>query len=346
MTGERDTTGDTTAGPRIAPEAARAELARRLHARWSATELPLDRVAEKLRNALHGQKVKGVSKSALQRYMSATHAPVPDKAVLTALAQIFGVPGGELDEWYALQRQALIAQRQQRYGRPTTPTAVPAPRTAGEPGEPGESAPPDRLGRRWRRLPTAKALLAGGAVAAVLAVASAALAPWERTDPPAETATGATRPAQSAVTGLATPERPDLERGTLGEDSRCSAPFPGPDTITWRVCTRVEAERITFALKLTNQGPGDVRIKTRLQYAQATVFHPCTGAPETRAMLIPAGKTLLTDPAECGTARAKTPMAYQGVGWVLAEHAASGSYKLSPTAHVYPDRTIWQPDLV
>ncbi|MEU1783898.1 MULTISPECIES: hypothetical protein [Streptomyces] len=349
MTGERDATGDAVAGPRTAPEAARAELARRLHARWSATGLALDRVEDKLRKALHGQKVKGVSKSALQRYMAADQTSVPDKALLTALAQLFEVPDRELEEWYELQRQALISQRQRRYRRPVAPTAVPAPRATEEPGEsvpPVPPVPPERLGRRWRRPPTPKALLAGGAVAAVIAVAAAALGPWERAEAPAETATRATRPAPSALAGPATPERPDLERGTLGEDSRCSAPFPGPGSVTWRVCARVEAERITFALKITNQGSADARIRARLQYVQDRVFHPCTGAPETRAMLIPAGKSLLTDPAECGVPRAKTPLGYQGVGWVLAEHAASGTYKLSPTAHVYPDRTIWQPDLV
>ncbi|AZQ72930.1 hypothetical protein EKH77_18475 [Streptomyces luteoverticillatus] len=329
MTGERDTTGDTTAGPRPAPEAARAELARRLHARWSATGLPLDRVEDRLRKALHGQKVKGLSKSALQRYMSTDHTSVPDEALLAALARIFEASDDELEEWYALQKQALIAQRQRRYQRPPTPAAAPE--------APGESpSSPERPSRR-RRLPTTTALLSGGVVTATIAVVATALAPSERDS--------SRSPAETAAR-VATSERPDLERGTLGEDSRCSAPFPGPDAVTWRVCARVEPARITFALKLTNRGSADTRVRTRLQYVRATVFHPCTGAPDTRTLLIPAGKSLLTDPSECGAARAETPFAYQGVGWVLPEHATSGTYKLSPTAHVYPDRTIWQPDLV
>ncbi|MGW7190946.1 hypothetical protein [Streptomyces sp. NPDC054838] len=146
--------------------------------------------------------------------------------------------------------------------------------------------------------------------------------------------------------GAVASEAPGLERGILGEDSRCSAPFPGPGAVVWRVCARVEAERVSFALKVTNHGDRAAAVKVRLQYARAEVFHPCPKAPATQVLSVPAGESVITDPAQCAGTREDRPFAYQGVGWVLAEDATDGSYRLSPTAHVYPTRVIWQPDLV
>lgn len=137
-----------------------------------------------------------------------------------------------------------------------------------------------------------------------------------------------------------------MEKGALGEDSRCSAPFQGPYAITWRVCTRVESDRVSFALKITNHSRAEATVKARLEYAQATKFHRCPNAPNAQQLSIPAGRTLITDPRQCTAPRKQTPFAYQGVGWVLAEAATEGSYELSPTAHVYPDQVIWKPDLV
>lgn len=149
----------------------------------------------------------------------------------------------------------------------------------------------------------------------------------------------------SAETG-ATAAPGALEKGVLGEDSRCSAPFHGPEAVTWRVCARVEPERVSFALKLTNQGRAASTVKIRLEYVQATAFHPCPKATSAHPLSIPAGKTVITDPGQCSVPREEAPAAYQGVGWVLAEHANAGSYELSPTANVYLDRVIWKPDLV
>ncbi|MET9887422.1 hypothetical protein ABZZ20_30650 [Streptomyces sp. NPDC006430] len=141
-------------------------------------------------------------------------------------------------------------------------------------------------------------------------------------------------------------EAPGLEKGTLGVDSRCSAPFPGPGAVVWRVCARVEAERVSFALKITNNGNKAAAVKVRLQYARAEVFYPCPNAPDAHVLSIPAGMSVITDSGQCAGTREDSPFAYQGVGWVLPEGATDGSYKLSPAAHVYPTRVIWQPDLV
>ncbi|MFB6808839.1 hypothetical protein [Streptomyces sp. NPDC056387] len=137
-----------------------------------------------------------------------------------------------------------------------------------------------------------------------------------------------------------------LEKGTLGEDSRCSSQFQGPEVITWRVCARVEAERVSFALKVTNGGRAASTVRIRLEYAQLSSFHPCPQQPDTRSLEVPAGQTVITDPRQCAVPREKVPFAYQAVGWVVAQESNGGSYELSPTAHVYPDRIIWKPDLV
>ncbi len=141
-------------------------------------------------------------------------------------------------------------------------------------------------------------------------------------------------------------ESPGLEKGTLGEDSRCSVPFLGPGAVAWRVCARVEAERVSFALKITNHGSTATTVKIRLEYAQASKFHPCPKAPSTHLLDVAARETVITDSGQCTVPREGTPVAYQGVGWVIAGDANAGSYELAPTAHVYPDHVIWQPDLV
>ncbi|OKI25168.1 hypothetical protein [Streptomyces sp. CB03911] len=168
--------------------------------------------------------------------------------------------------------------------------------------------------------------------------------------PPPENTAGTRTDAPGNGTSMPQPaaasEQPGLEKGTLGEDSRCSAPIQGPEMVIWRVCARVEAERVSFALKITNHGSRPMPLKTRLQYARENAFHPCPGDPGPRQLTVPAGQTIVTDTKQCAVAREDRPWAYQGVGWVVPADATDGTYKLAPTAHVYPDRIIWQPDLL
>lgn len=213
--------------------------------------------------------------------------------------------------------------------------------------------------RSWRDRPRwAKASLGGSLAVVVAAAAVIATVAVSRTGGDAKSGDGpeAASPRSSAPAGVSSAapggpgavasEAPGLEKGVLGEDSRCSAPFPGPGAVVWRVCARVEAERVSFALKITNHGGKAAAVKVRLQYVRADVFHPCPKAPDAHVLSIPAGESVITDSGECADTREDTPFAYQGVGWVLAQDATDGSYKLSPAAHVYPTRVIWQPDLV
>ncbi|MEU9497933.1 hypothetical protein [Streptomyces sp. NPDC048196] len=218
--------------------------------------------------------------------------------------------------------------------------------------------PPD--GRQWSRREQRswdKAL--GSAVAVVVTAAAlitALVVATSNEDVGTESGVESDAPHRLRPTGSAPPAQgtlaeasmspPGMEKGALGEDSRCSAPFQGPNAITWRVCTRVESDRVSFALKITNHSRAEATVKAHLEYAQATKFHRCPNAPHPQQLSVPAGKTLITDPRQCTAPRNQTPFAYQGVGWVLPEGATAGSYELSPTAHVHPDRVIWKPDLV
>ncbi|MFD7630144.1 hypothetical protein ACFV7Q_29665 [Streptomyces sp. NPDC059851] len=237
--------------------------------------------------------------------------------------------------------------------QPTRPAAddTPEPNNDSAPTPPPAPAP----GRRWtlRPLTTRRAAAAAVSVVGVVIVAAGLtyLGPG-RTAHPGTPGAAATPAAVHTPTGTDESgpalERPGLEKDTLGPDSRCGEPLPGPEAVVWRVCTRVEADRISFAVKLTNQADRatTARVRVRVQYVRAKVFHPCPMAPNAQPVDVPAGKTVITDPGRCSVSREQVPFAYQGVGWVIPANATAGSYELSPTAHVYPDRTLWKPDLL
>ncbi|MFE3931737.1 hypothetical protein [Streptomyces sp. YIM B13508] len=119
MAGNGDTLDGADVEPDGAPGAARVVLAQKLRAAWQASEfpLPLDRLEAKLKERLHGQNVKGLGRSSIGRYMDPEHTTLPDKAVLTALAEIFGANDEELAAWHRLQTEAKAAQRQRRLQR-------------------------------------------------------------------------------------------------------------------------------------------------------------------------------------------------------------------------------------
>ncbi|WP_328951344.1 hypothetical protein OG778_30330 [Streptomyces sp. NBC_00184] len=224
----------------------------------------------------------------------------------------------------------------------------------------GTADPVSRAGRRgrqrqpWRGQSSwAKASLGVVVIAAVIVIAAVVPNDDEAAGKGPQTAAPKPSPAVSTMSpaaqggsGVVPSEPPGPEKGTLGEDSRCSAPFAGPGAVAWRVCARVEDERVSFALKITNHGSSAVTVKTRLEYVQAKEFHSCPKQPSTQLLDVPAGETVITDPGLCAVAREEAPFAYQGAGGVFAKDANAGSYKLAPTANVYQGRVIWQPDLV
>lgn len=136
----------------------------------------------------------------------------------------------------------------------------------------------------------------------------------------------------------------DIEKDTLGRDSRCSAALPGPDAVNWRLCIRVTSEHVSFAVKVTNTGKTATSVKLKLQYVQAGQFHDCPTKTSSLLKISP-GQMFATETRDCEIARQDVPYAYQASGCVISTYVNSCTYKLSPTAHVYPDHIKWQPDI-
>lgn len=255
---------------------------------------------------------------------------------------------------------------------PATPTVTPDPAGAFGGGlvtgpvladVPDALVPSDPPGDRRRALASRRARLAVGAgvCAVVTAVAWPILrgtsAPGSASAGtlPTGAATATVLPAGTASDGPARlrpaspSEQPGLEKDSLGTDSRCSPPNSGPGGVKWRVCTRVQADRVSFALEITNRATEPATVKARLKYtAKTSDFRTCpgAGAADFQILTVPAGQTLTTDTAQCSVARTATPTAYTGVGWVVAPDVDYGTRVLSPGAHVYPGEIHWTPDVL
>ncbi|MEW1639678.1 hypothetical protein AB0469_37170 [Streptomyces sp. NPDC093801] len=261
----------------------------------------------------------------------------------------------------------------------------PAPAPADTPGSAGASGggqaaghaptdPPDAVATSdtpgaWRRGPASRRarLAVGVGVCAVLSAiawpilratstpgsASADALPTDAataTAPPSNAASNAASdgPDSPARLRAASPsEQPGLEKDSIGADSRCSPPNSGPGAVKWRVCTRVQADRISFALEITNRASEPVTVKARLKYTAKTAeFRTCPEAADFQILTVPAGRTLTTDTAQCSVPRTSSPTAYSGVGWVVAPDVDYGTRVLSPGAHVYPGEVHWTPDVL
>lgn len=242
-------------------------------------------------------------------------------------------PPERTDDRQALQGAEREGQQPTQFTRPAEDQQPPAPsEKAGKKRTSGQT-------NRRRGLVTAL-----GAFIAVAIAATAITTMFLRSNaqPDKTNENGAFGPAQTPTTES---NASSLEKDTLGKDSRCSVLQPGPDQITWRVCTRVEDERISFALKVTNSSKNTSTVKVNLQYVQARKFNACPGEIP-RLLEIPAGQTIVTNTRQCAVPRQNSPYAYQASGCVIASTENACSYKLSPTAHVYPDTTKWQPDII
>ncbi|GAA1577942.1 hypothetical protein GCM10009731_34760 [Streptomyces globosus] len=282
-------------------------------------------------------------------------AGLPGAATTRAIVRELGLEGPSADRLAALAARIDDLQRQMEARHPrdwrkravehlrgTAPAPAPAPTADAPTALPPDSPQPTPRGGRRRSLPRLAAAAATGVAAAALVAYLAST----RATP--DTAKPAPAPQPAAIPRAAGLEQPGLEKNTLGADSRCGEPVPGPESVVWRVCARVDADRVAFAVKLTNQADGaaTARVRVRVQYGRQKAFHPCPEAPNPQPVDVPPGRTVITDPARCSVPREPVPYAYQGVGWVVPANANAGLYELSPTAHVHPDRTIWKPDLL
>ncbi|MFD0378322.1 hypothetical protein [Streptomyces sp. NPDC127112] len=171
--------------------------------------------------------------------------------------------------------------------------------------------------------------------------------PPTATAPPSHAASNAASDSPARLRAASPSEQPGLEKDSIGADSRCSPPNSGPGAVKWRVCTRVQADRISFALEITNRGSGPATVKARLKYtAKTSEFRTCPGAADFQILTVPVGQTLTTDTAQCSVPRTSTPTAYTGVGWLVAPDVDYGTRVLSPGAHVYPGEVHWTPDVL
>lgn len=289
-------------------------------------------------------------------------AGLPGEATTRAIVRELGLEGPRAERLAALAARVDDLQRQLEDLHPrdwrkravehlrenppdTASPAVPAPAPDESATPPPDGTPPIRRRRRRTAPRLAAAAAAGVAAAALVAHLASTRTTPDTAKPPAPPQPATTTTAAAPAAAL---EQPGLEKNTLGADSRCGEPVPGPESVVWRVCARVDADRVAFAVKLTNQADraATARVRVRVQYARQKAFHACPQAPNPQPVDVPPGRTVITDPARCSLPREPVPYAYQGVGWVVPAHANAGSYELSPTAHVYPDRTIWKPDLL
>ncbi|MGA5418020.1 hypothetical protein [Streptomyces pseudogriseolus] len=335
----------------------------------------LDAWSQKVKGALNGRPQKvlvnglhNVNQSKVSRWLSGREqiwkgqAALPGVGLTQGIVQVLELQGSEAALLMQLADRVDQLQKQlmERKGWRKQAGDYLQRRSGGETSSDSALASVPRAGRRkWQRQPWrgqpiwVKASL-GMAVIAAVVIVTAAVVPDGDEGVGGSADGAAPKPSPSASmssttqggSGTVPSESPGLEKGTLGEDSRCSAPFAGPGPVAWRVCARVEAEQVSFALKIANHGSKAATVKIRLEYVQATESHLCPKESGTHLLDVPAGETVITEPGQCSAPREETPFAYQGKGWVLPEDANAGSYKLSPAAHVYPDRVIWQPDLV
>jgi len=142
-------------------------------------------------------------------------------------------------------------------------------------------------------------------------------------------------------------ESPGTTKGMLGKDSRCSSPQSGLGAVSWRVCTRVRQDRISFAVRITNLGKSDARVSVYLRYVRAREEQQCSGFNGPVTLKIGSGKVQTTQQSDCSVPLPDTNFAYQAFGLVVAPGVREGTYVPAPTAHVSPgDATKWVPDLL
>ena len=133
-----------------------------------------------------------------------------------------------------------------------------------------------------------------------------------------------------------------VEKAGLGGNSYCGRSLPGPGSIQWRVCLRVERDSVVFGTKLVNTGNRPESVVSQVEYTSAGQWSSCPESGRWEMTVAP-GETVVSPLGECRVPL-RRPVAYTAVGWVVpagqvVNHAA---YQLSPSAHVYDDVVRWR----
>ncbi|MES4903283.1 MULTISPECIES: hypothetical protein [unclassified Streptomyces] len=132
----------------------------------------------------------------------------------------------------------------------------------------------------------------------------------------------------------------------LKGNHRCG-PLRAVGAVSWRPCTSVGRDSLSFVVQLSNSSNRATTVKTRIAYVQARAEHECPAPWGTaRDVTVPAGATV-TSPASGCTVPVVRAQAFQARVFVAEENASAWGYREhSPTVHIQADgRRLWADQL-
>jgi hypothetical protein len=133
-----------------------------------------------------------------------------------------------------------------------------------------------------------------------------------------------------------------VQTSDLKGDHRCGR-LRAVGAVSWRPCTRVGKDSLSFVVQLSNSSTRATTVKARIAYVQAGAQHDCP-APWGTAhdVTVPAGATV-TSPLDGCAAPVVAAQAFQAKVWVVEKGASAWGYREhSPTLHVQADgRIVW-----
>ncbi|MER7795007.1 hypothetical protein [Streptomyces sp. NPDC097640] len=128
----------------------------------------------------------------------------------------------------------------------------------------------------------------------------------------------------------------------LTGDHRCGR-TRAVGAVSWRPCTRLDKDSLSFVVQLTNSSTRATTVKVRIAYVQAGAEHECPAPWGTeQEVTVPAGATR-TSPLDGCTAPVVHAQAFQAKAFVAEKGAlAWGFREYSPTVHIQADgRRLW-----
>lgn len=128
----------------------------------------------------------------------------------------------------------------------------------------------------------------------------------------------------------------------LKGNHRCG-PVRAVGAVSWRPCTKVAKESLSFVVQFSNSSTRTATVKARIAYVQAGSQHDCP-APWGTAhdVTVPAGATV-TSPLDGCAAPIVAAQAFQARAWVAEPNASAWGYREhSPTLHIQANsRLVW-----
>lgn len=128
----------------------------------------------------------------------------------------------------------------------------------------------------------------------------------------------------------------------LKGDHRCGR-TRAVGAVSWRPCTRLDKDSLSFVVQLTNSSPRATTVKVRIGYVQAGAAHDCPAPWGTaQEVTVPAGATR-TSPLDGCAAPVVPAQAFQAKAFVAGKGASAWGFReYSPTVHIQADgRRLW-----